>query len=116
MALLKVQQKGQITIPARLRNQAGISEGDTVEASARKGKIVLTRKGVIASREFFTNAAGEYTPEQRRRIDARLAKAVEDVKAGSVHGPFDNADEMIVFLKGRLKTKPTPRKLKTTRQ
>ena len=30
----------------------------------------------------------EYTPEQRRMIDARLAKSLEDVKKGALTGRF----------------------------
>jgi len=101
-ALVKVQHKGQVTIPSRLRNQAGIAEGDLVEASFQRGKIVLTPKLVI-DRSRFPTAADEYTPAQRRVIDARLAKSTEDIKKGRVHGPFETHEEMIEFLHGRAK-------------
>ena len=77
--IVKVQHKGQVTIPTRLRTQAGIVEGDLVEATFHRGKIVLTPKLVI-DRSQFPNADEEYTPAQRRIIDARLAKGLEDVK------------------------------------
>lgn len=100
-ALVKVQHKGQVTIPSRLRSQAGIAEGDLVEASFQGGKIVLTPKLVI-DRSRFPTAADEYTPEQRRVIDARLAESTEDIKKGRVHGPFETHEEMIEFLHGRI--------------
>jgi len=100
-ALVKVQHKGQVTIPSRLRSQAGIAEGDLVEASLQRGKIVLTPKLVI-DRSRFPTAADEYTPEQRRVIDARLAESTEDIKKGRVHGPFETHEEMIEFLHGRI--------------
>ena len=70
--LVKVLQKGQVTIPTRLRAQAGIVEGDMVEATFHRGKIILTPKLVI-DRSQFPNADDEYTPAQRRVIDAHLA-------------------------------------------
>ena len=36
----------------------------------------------------------EYTPRQRAIIDVRLAKA----KGGEVHGPFNTAQELSIFL------------------
>ena len=102
MALLKVQEDGRITIPSRLRNQAGISAGDTVEAAFQGGKIVLTRK-ITIDRSKFPTADDEYTPEQRAIIDARLAESAADVKAGRLHGPFDTHEAMIEFLHDEVK-------------
>jgi hypothetical protein len=45
----------------------------------------------------------EYTPQQRRTIDARLAEGLADIEAGRTFGPFDSADEMIAHMKTRLK-------------
>ncbi len=41
MPYVKVKQKCQITIPAAVRREVGISEGDTLEARAENGKIIL---------------------------------------------------------------------------
>jgi hypothetical protein len=43
-------------------------------------------------------ADDEYTPEQRRIIDARLAESTEDIRAGRLHGPFETHEEMAQFL------------------
>ena len=101
-AIVKVQNKGQVTLPTRLRYQAGIRDGDLVEASFQRGKIILTPKPVIDLSQF-PNADDEYTPAQRRIIDARLDKADEDIKAGRVHGPFGNHEEMVEFLHWEVK-------------
>jgi AbrB family looped-hinge helix DNA binding protein len=45
----RIQHKGQVTIPTRLRNQAGLSKGDLVEFSFHRGKIVITPKVAIDS-------------------------------------------------------------------
>ena len=76
-ALLKVQRNGQVTLPTRLRAQVGLADGDLVEARAHKGRIVLTPK-VIAD--------PEYTPAQRRVIDARLDESWEQARRGETCG------------------------------
>jgi len=98
--IVKVQRKGQVTIPTRIRVQVGLVDGDLVEAKAARGKIVLTPKMVVDR---------EYTPEQRRIIDARLAESLEQVKRGATYGPFETHEEMITFLHGELK-KVRPKK------
>ena len=96
-AIAKIQHKGQVTIPTRLRNQAGLSKGDLVEFTFQRGKIVITPK-VVIDRSQFQNADDEYTPAQRRIIDARLAKSDEDIKHGRVYGPFGTHKEFLAAL------------------
>lgn len=110
----RIQHKGQVTIPTRLRAQAGLSKGDVVEFTFHRGKIVITPKLVI-DRSSFPNADDEYTPEQRRYIDARLAEADEDIKHGRTHGPFNSAAETISFMKEQLKKQSAAKKTKRTR-
>jgi hypothetical protein len=49
--------------------------------SIKRGKIGITPT-VVIDRTKFPTADDEYTPEQRRVIDARLDKADADIKAG----------------------------------
>src|SRR5205807_9785185 len=56
----KIKHKGQVTIPTRVREQAGLSKGDLVEFSFQRGKIVITPKLVI-DRSQFPKADDEYT-------------------------------------------------------
>ena len=113
--LVKVHRKGQMTLPSRLRAAIGVAEGDLVEASVQHGKIVLTPKLVI-DRSKFPNADDEYTPAQRRIIDARLAKSDQDIKRGRTYGPFNTADEMIASLEANIKKlKAGKRKTKSVR-
>ena len=44
---VQVKQKYQITIPAVLRNQLDIHEGDTLEASIEDGHIIFTPKELV---------------------------------------------------------------------
>ena len=97
--LVKIHRKGQMTLPSRLRSAIGITEGDLVETSVQGGKIVLTPKLVI-DRSKFPTASDEYTPAQRRIIDARLAEA----RKGRTYGPF-TAAQATRFLKAELKAR-----------
>jgi AbrB family looped-hinge helix DNA binding protein len=110
----RIQHKGQVTIPTRVREQAGLSKGDVVEFSYQRGKIVITPK-VVIDRSKFPNADDEYTPAQRRVIDARLAESEEDFKRGRTYGPFSTADEMIAHMKSALKKHASVSKTKRSR-
>ena len=109
--LVKIQRKGTVTLPRNVRTAIGVAEGDLVEASVQRGKIVLTPKPALDISKFPT-ADDEYTPEQRRVLDARLAEGLADMKAGRTFGPFNSADEMITHMKKRLKKRATDRKAK----
>ena len=83
----KIQHKGQVTIPTSVRRQAGLSKGGLVNFAFQRGKIVITPRLVI-HRAQFPNAYDEYTPAQRRIIDARLDESEEDLKKGRALGPL----------------------------
>ena len=100
--LVRIHRKGQVTLPSRLRSAIGVAEGDLVEASVHRGKIVLAPK-LDPDCSKFPTADDEYTPEQRRIIDARLAESEDDLKKGRTFGPFHTADEMIASMKHQLR-------------
>jgi hypothetical protein len=54
--------------------------------------------------------AREYSPAQRRIIDARLTESLGQVKRGETHGPFETHEEMIAFLNAKA-TKAPPKKI-----
>jgi AbrB family looped-hinge helix DNA binding protein len=93
----KIQNKGQVTIPTAVRRQAGLAKGDLVNFVFQRGKIVMTPK-LVVDRSRFPTADDEYTPEQRRIVDARLAKADADIKACRVSGAFSDHGEFIAAL------------------
>lgn len=83
MSIVKVKTKGQVTLPARLREQAGLSIGDILKVSVEGGKITLTPQSVL---------------------DRRLAESLEDFQNGRSYGPFDSADKMATFLHRKRQT------------
>jgi AbrB family looped-hinge helix DNA binding protein len=100
MSLVKVTTKYQVTIPNVLRRKMGVGAGDTLEAKVERGKITLTPK---------PDSDPEYTPQQRRVIDARLARALAEVRQDRTAGPFETVDATIASMKREL-TKRSARK------
>src|SRR6266704_2186606 len=98
MPIVKVEHKGQLTIPRIIRFQVGLSDGDLVDVTTARGKIVLTPK-VVIDRSKFPNADNEYTPAQRRTIDAQLAESLEDVKKGRLSPAFQTVADFAASLK-----------------
>ena len=47
MALVKIKEKYQVTLPAALREKAGLEVGDLLEAKVEGKKITLTPKSVL---------------------------------------------------------------------
>lgn len=107
-ATLKVQPKGHVRIPLQLWNEAGLATGALLQATARRGTIVLTSKAV-------TPPDDEYTAAQRRFINRRLARGLEDVRQGRLSGPFDTAEEMAASIEGDVRKIRTARKSKRRR-
>jgi AbrB family looped-hinge helix DNA binding protein len=109
--IVKIQKKGQVTIPTRMRTQAGIADGDLVEAVFSRGKIILTPRAAVGSSKF-PSAHDEYTTEQRRHIDAGIAEGVEDFKRGRSHGPFASANEASAYIERMAKQRATAKRSK----
>ena len=77
---VKNDNKTPLIVPRAVRRKAGFKSGEELEFRASGGVITIVPR--------LPAADDEYTPDERRAIDARLAKAEEDIAAGRVHGPF----------------------------
>ena len=102
--IVRVHRKGQMTLPSAMRVAMGIGDGDLIEVTITRGKIVLTPKSVI-DRSGFPNADDEYTPEQRRHVDARLAISDREIEQGLTIGPFENHADFMKALNGKTPSK-----------
>jgi bifunctional DNA-binding transcriptional regulator/antitoxin component of YhaV-PrlF toxin-antitoxin module len=95
-----------LVVPSAIRRKAGFKSGQVLEVKVSGGVITILPK--------LPSTDDEYTASQRRAIDARLAKADADIKAGRVYGPFSTAGEMAASIEanirklraGKRKTKP----------
>jgi bifunctional DNA-binding transcriptional regulator/antitoxin component of YhaV-PrlF toxin-antitoxin module len=96
-----VKSKNTLTVPPQIQRRAGIKVGDRVEFKVSGGIINIIPE--------LPTAVDEYTPEQRRVIDARLAEA----RKGPYYGPFESANEAIKFLRQQTRSRRTTKR-KTT--
>lgn len=94
-----VKNKTPLTIPDEVRRRAGLKHGQKVEFKVSGGVIAVVPK--------LPPADDEYTPAERRAIDARLAAA----RKGPYYGPFDSVNEMLASMKGK-----KPRAARTRRR
>lgn len=76
MAIVRIKDKYQVTIPNELRDHLNV--GDLLEARrARDGVITLTPKSLT---------------------DQRIAEGLADVRAGRVHGPYSTVEEAMAAM------------------
>src|SRR5258706_14113872 len=92
---ITVKGQEELVIPRSVRRKAGIKAGDRLELTVSPRTITIS-----------VEEADEYTPAQRRAINARLAEA----RKGPHHGPFETADAAIAFLRGAIKRRVGIRK------
>ncbi|GAB4453586.1 MAG: AbrB/MazE/SpoVT family DNA-binding domain-containing protein [Anaerolineae bacterium] len=87
--ILQIRSNGQITLPASIRREANLQEGDTLEVIVEAdGSLRLIPKVVIdRSQAYFWT--------ERWQSGEREAQA--DLEAGRVHR-FENVDEALDFL------------------
>lgn len=84
-AYTKVTRHGQVTLPASIRKELGIEEGDIVEISVENERAVLVAKKLIdKSQAYFWT----------REWQAAEREASEDIKAGRVRS-FSSVDELL---------------------
>lgn len=80
MAVVKVKSHYQVTLPPKIRAEAGVVVGDLFDAKVEGKKITLVPKRVI---------------------DRELALALDEVKRGRVKGPFPTAQATVRALRRR---------------
>jgi hypothetical protein len=85
---IKDDNKAPLVVPPAVRRRARLKSGQELGFRASGGVISIIPK--------LPAANGEYTPAQRRVIDAELREA----EKGPFYGPFDTMDKMIAHLKG----------------
>ncbi len=91
-----VFKEKELIVPSGIRRQAGIKQGDRLEFKVSGGVITI-----LPTRP---TADDEYTPAQRRIIDAQLAESEEDIRQGRVYGPFNTAEEMAASIEANIKS------------
>lgn len=98
-----VKKKTPIVVPESMRRRAGIKAGDRLEFRVSGGIINIIPQ--------LPSADDEYTPAQRRQINAEIAEA----RKGPYYGPFETADAAIKFLRQEIRKRKIV-KTKTTKR
>lgn len=98
-----VKTKAGLTVPTQVQRRAGIKPGDRVEFKVSGGIINIIPE--------LPSADDEYTPAQRRAIDASLAKA----EKGPYYGPFQTADQAVNFLRKEIRNRKAIKRKTTSR-
>ena len=85
MPTTKVTRHGQITIPASVRKELGVEEGDLVEIKVVDEKAVLMPKKLVDKNQayFWT-----------KRWQEGEREADEDIRAGRVR-PFNSVEDLV---------------------
>lgn len=102
-----VKNKTPLVVPPAVRRRAGLKNGQELEFKVAGGVITILPK--------LPTADDEYTSEQRRIVNAKLAEGLGDIKAGRTHGPFNSADEMIAHMQARLEKRAPAKRAKRAR-
>ena len=88
-----INNKSGLAVPTDVQRRAGIKAGDRVEFKV-SGRIIT----IVPE---LPDASDEYTPQQRRVIDAQLAEGLDDIRKGRVSPKFNTVDEMLASLKAK---------------
>ena len=85
VAYSKVTRHGQITLPASVRRELGVEEGDLVEIEVVDDKAVLVPKKLVdKSQAYFWTSKWQEAEQE----------ADEDIKASRVR-TFDSVEELL---------------------
>ena len=92
---IHIRKKGQMTLPAGLREKLGVSEGDRIIGEFVDGKIILTRPEDIVKRTagIFADYAKDGPVEiDRDRIWGEIAMEREERVLKQISEESDNYD------------------------
>jgi AbrB family looped-hinge helix DNA binding protein len=85
MTLVKLKEKGQVTIPAAVREQISAQKGDVFEVNVTNGNIVLKPKDIVS---------------RKRRAGASSKRGVDITSwIGSGKGLFNSPEEAAEFMR-----------------
>jgi AbrB family looped-hinge helix DNA binding protein len=98
-----VKGKDTIVIPPSIRKRLGIKSGDKLEI-ATSGKVMTIRP----KSEFEDD---EYTPEQRKVIDAEIAEGLAQIERGESVS-FNSVNELAAWVEAGLAKKRMRKKRK----
>ncbi len=90
--LVKLKQKGQITIPALLRERIAAVQGDVFDIDIVDGKIVLNPQGVVSRKSNI---------DEHKPSDFFVKRKPVDISQwiGSGKGLFETVEDVDTFIR-----------------
>lgn len=90
MARVRLRPKGQLTLPAEVREALHVAEGDEIEFEVAGSGVVVMHglKTILADQAWFWTPAWQEGERQ----------ATAEIGSGLTHGPFKDIDEMFADL------------------
>lgn len=79
---MKVKSKGQVTIPARMREKFHLEDGNLLEVFFRGNEIILRPKAVV----------------DRHELKSYLKEGLSELRAGKTIGPFNSMKEYETYI------------------
>jgi antitoxin PrlF len=74
--LVRVQEKGQVTLPAGLRRKLGLKKGDLVAFVETEGGVIITPQEVLATKAL--DRIGEILKKEGISLDDLVASGREE--------------------------------------
>jgi len=74
--LVRVQEKGQVTLPAEVRKRLGLKKGDLVAVTETEAGILITRQEVIAN--ALLDRIGDALRERGVTLDELIEEGREE--------------------------------------
>jgi AbrB family looped-hinge helix DNA binding protein len=73
--LVRMQEKGQVTVPTEIRNKLGLKRGDLVAVMETPEGVFITPQQVVAAKAF--DRIGDILKEQGLSVDELIASGRE---------------------------------------
>ena len=96
MPLVKIKTKGQITIPKKIRDSLGLSEGDLIEVDVKNGKGIFMPRHVIAAAPAIKLSAKE------QKALVRAKKKIQAITEDLINSKGLTREEVDVATKASL--------------
>jgi AbrB family looped-hinge helix DNA binding protein len=82
MPAVNVGASRQVAIPKKIHEALHFRAGDYLEIELRNGTLVPTPKALVD-----------------KHLEERISEALDDIKKGRVHGPFQSTKELVRSLR-----------------
>ena len=83
--LVRIQEKGQVTLPARVRRQFGLKKGDLVAVTVTPEGVLITPQEVIAARAL--DALGAVLRERGLSLE-ELIESGREARGEIIHEQY----------------------------